>query len=95
MEFFKQIDNLSLDRDVECRYRFVADNELGVQETLIGELNDGVDATTHNIRRETRRVNRIMEKSKSGGAIACIVLLILILAVGFALNWGKPRKGDK
>lgn len=60
-------------------------DELSDQEHLLADLGDDMDHTHGTIERETKHIIRVSEKSKAGGLLCCILILILTIILVAAI----------
>ena len=57
----------------------VISGELDDQNKMLGDIDEGLTNTGSRLRRETKHVEYISEKTKTGGMMCCICLLILAI----------------
>lgn len=80
------LDSLSQSIARQKQLGLAIGQELDEHNEMLGDLNAGMDNTQRRLKRETKHVEYITEKTKTGGMICCIVLLIIaIIVCGAAL----------
>jgi len=82
------LDSLSNSLARQKEIALTIDGELDVHSKLIGDLDVKTEKTKIEIQNNIKRIDKVSEQSKVCGMWICIVVLILILIVFAATDWG-------